>query len=141
MLNLGMPFLPVDDAADQAEEAVATGLPTGSTKVVQRDPGGLNKLAKAYNEKRATEATDRRGAPRPPLPWLEVAARRQEHSSDVTSRGDAERATRFSSTRSRSGMRAATSAGRDAREDPHGRRRAAAAAGGARVRRCADHRR
>jgi hypothetical protein len=71
ILNLGMPFLAVDDAVNQAEDAVATGFDV-LEKVVQEIQEGY-KLAKAYNEKQ--RGAEKAGAPRPPLPWLEVAAR------------------------------------------------------------------
>src|SRR5829696_4174051 len=71
ILNLGTPFLPVDEAVNQAEDAVAAGFDV-LEKVVKEIQKGYD-LAKAYNEKQ--READKAGAPRPPLPWLEVAAR------------------------------------------------------------------
>lgn len=71
ILNLGIPFVPVDDALNQAEDAVATGFDV-LEKVVKEIQEGYN-LAKNYNEKQ--RKAEQAGEPRPPLPWLEVVER------------------------------------------------------------------
>jgi hypothetical protein len=74
ILNLGMPFVPVDDAVNQAEDAVAIGFDV-LEKVVDEIKKGY-KLAQEYNElqRQAVAA----GEPRPPLPWLKVIERGKE---------------------------------------------------------------
>jgi len=74
ILNLGIPFVPVDDAVNQAEDAVAIGFDV-LQKVVEEIQKGYA-LAKEYNEKqRRAEAA---GEPRPPVPWPKVAERGKE---------------------------------------------------------------
>ena len=74
ILNLGIPFVPVDDAVNQAEDAVAAGFDV-LQKVVEEIQAGY-KIAKDYNElQRKAEAARE---PRPPLPWLKVIERGKE---------------------------------------------------------------
>jgi len=71
ILNLGIPFVPVDDAVNQAEDAVATGFDV-LQKVVEEIQEGY-KIAKEYNEKQ--RKAELAGEPRPPLPWRKVVER------------------------------------------------------------------
>jgi hypothetical protein len=79
ILNLGIPFVPVDDAVNQAEDAIATGFDV-LQKVVEEIQAGYE-IAKDYN-KQQREAEEARG-PRPPLPWVKVVERGKK-LQDVT---------------------------------------------------------
>ena len=71
ILNLGIPFVPVDDAVNQAEDAVAIGFDV-LEKVVKEIQEGYE-LAKDYNKKQ--REAEQAGEPRPALPWLDVVKR------------------------------------------------------------------
>ena len=66
MLNLGVPFIPVDDFADQAEKAMSLSFQV-LEEVVKEIQAGYQ-IAKDYNEARE-QAKDGK---QPPIPWQKV---------------------------------------------------------------------
>jgi hypothetical protein len=77
MLNLGIPFIPMDDFADQAEKAMALGYQV-LEEVVNEIQAGYQ-IAKDYNEQRK-KAEDGK---EPPIPWQKVVDSLQR-MNDVT---------------------------------------------------------
>jgi hypothetical protein len=77
ILNLGIPFVPVDDALNQAEDALATGFDV-LQKVVEEIQEGY-RIAKEYNasQRKAEQA----GEARPALPWIDIVKRGRELQS------------------------------------------------------------
>jgi hypothetical protein len=77
MLNLGIPFIPVDDFAEQAEKTMALGYQV-LEEVVKEIQAGYQ-IAKDYNEQRR-KAEDGK---EPPIPWQKVVKSLQS-MNDVT---------------------------------------------------------
>ena len=74
LLNLGIPFVPVDDFLNQAEATVALGYGV-LTDVVQEIQAGYA-IAKKYTEDRRNADPDGKHPP-PPIPWQKVVDRLQ----------------------------------------------------------------
>ena len=71
LLNLGIPFVPVDDFLNQAEDAVALGYRV-LEDVVEEIKKGYN-IAVEYNKKKMD--ADQTGDPAPPIPWQQLVER------------------------------------------------------------------
>ncbi len=71
LLNLGIPFVPVDDFVNQAEGAVALGYRV-LEDVVEEIKKGYN-IAVEYNKKQME--ADAAGDPAPPIPWQQLVER------------------------------------------------------------------